>query len=164
MEGAVGQMIIQTDGLPYRESRGNYGCLETYASIYALEQAVQSRLKQGRSCILNEWGYKPDKVTFSALVRALKVNDPLIVELFNQAATYFGIGLANLLNTLHPEKVVLGGALVTSHDLFFNVATKVAIKNTYYYPTYQVVFSKGKLGEDALATGAAVIVLNQLTE
>ncbi|WP_419539268.1 hypothetical protein [Paenibacillus polymyxa] len=33
-------------------------------------------------------------------------------ELFLQSATYLGIGLGNLVNILHPEKVVIGGAMI----------------------------------------------------
>lgn len=164
MEGAVGQMIIQTDGVPHREPGGNYGCLESYASIYALEQAAVSRLKQGRESALRAYAERPELVQFDHLVAALKGGDALALELFTQSATYFGIGLANMLNLLHPEKVILGGPLFNTQNLYFEVATKVAIRNAYYYPDYQVVFSRGKLGEEALAIGAAVLAAVQLAE
>lgn len=162
MEGAIGQMIIQTDG-PRLWGQGNFGSWESYASIHALEQQAQTRLKQGRDSILLRVEPDPEKITFSHLGLALQDNDPLTVELFTQAATYFGIGLSNLLNILHPEKVILGGALISSHPGFFHIATRVAIQRTYYYPKYQVVFSLGSLGEDALVTGAAIMVINKLT-
>jgi predicted NBD/HSP70 family sugar kinase len=163
MEGSVGQMIIQTDGIPHRNEAGNYGALESYASIYAIEEAARSRLKQGRATILRELVDHPDRLTFTHILAALKKNDPLVVEIVKEAATYFGIGLANLLNILHPEKVILGGPLLSGAELFFQVATQVAVRKTYYFPTYQVVFSKGSLGEEALAMGAAVMVMGYLT-
>jgi predicted NBD/HSP70 family sugar kinase len=163
MEGSVGQMIIQTDG-PRLGGQGNFGSLETFASIHALEQQSQARLKQGRESSLLSIEEDPDKISFTHLVQALHENDPLTVEIFAQAATFFGIGLSNLLNILHPEKVILGGSLISSHPSFFQTATRVAIRNTYHYPTYQVVFSQGHLGEEALVTGAAIMVINQLTE
>ncbi|MBP1156635.1 MULTISPECIES: ROK family protein [unclassified Paenibacillus] len=162
MEGAIGQMIIQTDG-PRLWGQGNFGSWESYASIHALEQQAQTRLKQGRDSMLLRMEPDPEKITFAHLGQALRDNDPLTVELFTQAATYFGIGLSNLLNILHPEKVILGGALISSHPGFFHIATRVAIQRTYYYPKYQVVFSLGSLGEDALVTGAAIMVINKLT-
>lgn len=163
MEGSVGQMIIQSDGISHRSGAGNYGALESYASIFAIEQAARSKLKQGRATILREWTEDPDRLTFAHILQALRSNDPLVVEIVKEAATYFGIGLANLLNILHPEKVILGGPLLNSSDLFFQVATQVAVRKTYYFPTYQVVFSKGSLGEEALAMGAAVLVMGHLT-
>jgi len=164
MEGAVGQMIIQSDGVPHREPDGNYGCLESYASIYALEQQAVSRLKQGRDSALRALVERPEQVKFDHLVEAIQGQDPMTLEIFRQSATYFGIGLANMLNLLHPEKVILGGPMFNTQNLYFETATNVAIRNTYYYPAYQVAFSRGKLGEEALAVGAAVLAATQLTE
>ncbi|WP_282941224.1 ROK family transcriptional regulator [Paenibacillus sp. RC67] len=163
MEGSIGQMIIQTDG-PRIDDHGNYGSLQSFASIHALEQQAQSRLKQGRESSLRYKEKDPDKIHFLHLLHGLREHDPLTVEIFSQAATYFGIGLSNLINILHPEKVILGGSLISSDPSFFQIATRVAIRNTYYYPAYQVVFSLGHLGEEALVTGAAIMVINQLTE
>ncbi|WP_127485196.1 ROK family transcriptional regulator [Paenibacillus ehimensis] len=162
MEGSIGQMIIQTDGHRLW-NQGNFGALESYASIHALEQQAQARLKQGRDSLLLRLEPDPEKIGFAHLQQALQAGDPLTVELFTQAATYFGIGLSNLLNILHPEKVILGGALIGGHTGFFHTATRVAIQRTYYYPKYQVVFSQGALGEEALATGAAVLIVNKLS-
>ncbi|TBL81693.1 ROK family protein [Paenibacillus thalictri] len=163
MEGSIGQMVIQSDGKRL-SSTSNYGSLEAYASIQAIELEAQAKLKQGRRSSLLDLEPHAEKIRFGHIVQALADNDPLTVEIMTQAATYFGIGLSNLLNILHPEKVILGGTLISSHPLFFQVSTEVALRNTYYYPTYQVEFSQGILGEEALVTGAAVMVLNQLTE
>jgi predicted NBD/HSP70 family sugar kinase len=163
MEGSIGQMIIQSDGLQLA-GKGNFGSLEAYASLYALELTAQSRLKQGRQSLLSSLEANPEKVNFTHLVQALQENDPLTVEIFTQAATYFGIGLSNLLNILHPENVILGGPLIGCHPMFFRISTEVALRNVYYYPHYQVKFSQGILGEDSLAVGAAIMVMNQLTE
>src|SRR5690625_86309 len=106
---------------------------------------------------------QPEQIRFSHLIKALEAEDVLVTEVVTQAATYFGIGLANLLNVLHPQKVILGGPVMLSHPLFFQVATQVALEKTYYYPDYQVVFSRGRLGDEALAIGAASLILNRLT-
>jgi predicted NBD/HSP70 family sugar kinase len=164
MEGAVGQMIIQTDGLPYQEPGRSFGRLESYFSIHALEQTAQSQLKKGRKSILNERVGDPEDINFFHLLEALHANDPLVTEIFSQSAAYFGIGLANLLNILHPEKVILGGPLIATNDLVFDIATELALKNTYYYPDYKVTFSKGKLGDDAVALGAAGTVIAHMTD
>lgn len=163
MEGSVGNMIIQTDGPPHPERPHVFGCLESYASIPVLEKQAAARLKQGRRSVLNEWVERPDAVGFPQLLRALSADDRLVTELFTQAATYFGIGLSNLLNILHPEKVILGGPLITTNELFYQISTQVALKNTLYYPAYPVTFTRGKLSDDALAVGAAAMVIDRVT-
>lgn len=157
MEGAVGQMIVQTDG-PRLQEGGNFGALEAFVSVQALEKLAMSHAKMGRSPLLEAYQVQPDQVSYDLLVRALRQDHPYAVELFQQAATYFGIGLANLINMLHPETVILGGALISAHERFYRTAIEIARKNTYYYPDYEPVFSKGELREDAVATGAALMV------
>lgn len=159
MEGAVGQMIIQTDGPAPSQNKGNYGSWESFATIPALEREAQSRLKQGRLSLLNDMVDHPDQVSFHHLLEALAGQDALTVELFTQSAVYFGIGLANLFNILHPEKVIIGGPIVASSDLYFETSKRISLKNTYYSPVYEVEFSKGVLGEEAVAIGAAALVV-----
>ncbi|RKN86446.1 ROK family protein [Paenibacillus ginsengarvi] len=163
MEGSVGHMIIQTDGPPHPERPHVFGCLESFVSIPVLEKQAAARLKQGRRSVLADMVESPDEIDYQHLLRALSADDRLATELFTQAATYFGIGLSNLLNILHPEKVILGGPLITTNELFYQISTQVALKNTLYYPTYPVTFTRGKLSDDALAVGAAAMIVDRLT-
>ncbi|MNC70976.1 hypothetical protein D3C75_1218420 [compost metagenome] len=83
--------------------------------------------------------------------------------MLRQAGAYMGIGLANLLNILHPEKVILGGPVAGLHPVFFETAAERALQGAYYRHSYQAEFSRGELGEAAIAVGAAVLVMNRLT-
>ncbi|WP_055107007.1 ROK family protein [Paenibacillus ihumii] len=161
MEGSIGQMIIEPDG-PRLHPEGNYGALEAFASVQALEKQVREQRKMGRKPLAGAKDFQPDGIHFDMLVEALNEGDPFIRELFTQSAVYMGIGLANLINILHPETVILGGALINAHGLYYDTAISVAQKNIYYYPEYQPVFSKGVLQENAVATGAAVMIFRQL--
>jgi predicted NBD/HSP70 family sugar kinase len=161
MEGAVGQMVIQTDGVPHRERADRYGCLESYVSIHAIEQVLRSRMKQGRDTRLREMVARAEEADIHHMLQALAERDPLTVEVFTQAATYFGIGLGNLLNTLHPQSVILGGPLIVSNELFFDVATRTAVRCCAYYPQYKVRFQKERLGSTAVAVGAVIQVIDE---
>jgi predicted NBD/HSP70 family sugar kinase len=163
MEGAVGQMIIQSDGVSPRQESGNFGSWESFASTYALEQMAKSHIKLGRESLLTEYVENVDQIKFPMLERAMLEEDPMVKELFIRASCYFGVGLANMLNTLHPQKVILGGPLISGNDLFYENATKVALKKTYHAPVYQVIFEKSRLGDDAVAVGAAATVIKQMT-
>ncbi|KHF34053.1 hypothetical protein CM49_03723 [Paenibacillus sp. P1XP2] len=52
---------------------------------------------------------------------------------------------------------------MTESNLFFYTATQTAIRKTYHYPKYQVIFSRGTYGDEAIAIGAALMMLSQLT-
>lgn len=163
MEGAAGQMVIQSDGRTPISAVGNYGAWESYITSHALERVAVSYLKQGRQTLLRERCRKPEAVTYEDLEFAYHEGDALAREIFTQAASYFGIGLANLLNILHPEKVILGGPIVGSIDVFYEDAIRIAIHNTYYYPQYQVTFQRSRLHDDAVAIGATALVIGQLS-
>lgn len=163
MEGAAGQMIIQADGAPSRQVNGNFGSWESYASTYAIEKAAKTYMKLGRETSLWKEVEDVEDLEYSAIERALAAKDPMVQEIFLQASCYFGIGLSNLLNILHPQKVILGGPLISGNDLFFQNAIEVARSKTYHISTYDVIFEKSRLGDDAVATGAAAAVVRQLT-
>lgn len=161
VEGAVGQMIIQAGGSRLHDY-GNYGALESFVSVEAIVRKAQTQAKLGRTDLPEKYGVAPDQIGYDVLVKALQQEDSFVKELFAESAAYFGIGLANLINLFHPEQIILGGALVNSHELFFRTAVDVARKNTYDFPQYQPLFSKGELKEDAVATGAAIMVRQRM--
>lgn len=163
MEGAVGQMIVQSDGLAPRSEQGNYGCWESYVSTYAIEQNAKALLKLGRSSSVMNQLNLIDDLKYSLLEAALHQGDALANEVFITSACYFGIGLANLLNTMHPQKVILGGPLVSNNRLFFETARRVALDKTYHYPSYQVSFERSRLADEAVAVGAVATVIQRLT-
>lgn len=155
-EGAVGQMIIQANG-PRLRGKGNYGALEAFVSVPSLEERVRTQLKIGRSSLLS--GLSPEQVNFATLVDALSQGDLLVTEQFKETAAYLGIGLANLINALHPEYVILGGPLVSADQLVLDISLEVAKKNIYHFPEYSPVFTQGVLTDEAVATGAAIMIL-----
>lgn len=157
MEGAVGQMIIQADGTRLQEG-GNFGALEAYASIQALEKQARSLAKLGRGGWTDQLRLAPEQIRYEDLLQALRQGHPSAVELFDSAAAYLGIGLANMINLFHPETVILGGSLIYSDERFYRTAIDAARQHVYYYPAYQPAFTKGELREDAVATGAALMM------
>lgn len=159
-EGAVGQMIIATDG-PRFEGRGNHGAWEAFVSVRALENRVRTQLKIGRPSLLA--GRHPDTVTFADLTEALEADDALVKEQFDEAAAYLGIGLANLINVLHPDVVVLGGPLIEAHPLVYETAVSTALKNIVSGHEYSPAFSLAELKENAVAAGAAFMLLQEWT-
>lgn len=160
-EGGVGQMIIQMDGLPSRDAAGNYGSWESYASIHALERMATSAVRMGRRTIMAE-SAKDGIVSFAGIRHAVAEGDAVAMELLQQCANAFGIGLANLINVMHPEKVILGGPLVSLHPLFYMIAIQTATSKTYHYPRYVPVFGKSSLEDEAIAVGAAALLLRRI--
>lgn len=163
MEGAVGQMIIQSDGVPPINNKGNYGAWESYVTTHALVRTAVSQIKRGRASRMRGMVEDVEQLTYAHLEQAYAEGDPLAREIYLNAAASFGIGLANLLNILHPEIVILGGPIAGHIDCFYDDGIRIAILNTYYYPEYQVKFLRSRLQDDAVAIGAASMVIQQLS-
>ncbi|MCR8643549.1 ROK family protein [Paenibacillus sp. N1-5-1-14] len=158
IEQSIGQMIIQTDGIRLDDS-GNYGSWESYVTIPSLIKRAKALLKRGRVSSLISGDTDIDQLTFTHLREAIKHQDPLAMELIAESASYFGIGLANMINLLHPDKIVLGGPLAGSDPLFYEICTRIALERTCGYPAYEPAFTRGNLGGEAITYGAAIMVV-----
>ncbi len=165
-EGAVGQMIVEAGGARLHE-QGNYGALEAYASIQALEQQARQHsrigLGQDRSHVQAAEPIGPiDMLDWQRLTTRLQQGEAGLQELFHRSASYMGIGLANLVNTLQPERVILGGALIGAAPDYYDTAVHVARQQIYGEPATYPQFSRGYLQEHAVSVGAAVMVLERM--
>ena len=162
-EGAFAQMIVKA-GDPAILPGSNAGALENYVTIAALIEQTKRQLRIGRPLFKQPQAIKEQDVQFDLLVRELHAQNPAIIELFQQSAAYLGVGVSNLINTFQPEKVILGGALVNAYKPYAQLVEDTTHQLTYNYPSYQVEFIEGLLMEDAVATGAALLVRNRFLQ
>ncbi len=71
-----------------------------------------------RKYLNTEDGRTPIELVFSAA----SDGDKLAKELIEQRSCYLGIALANLVNVLNPEMIILGGMFAQGSDLILPVA------------------------------------------
>jgi glucokinase len=153
----IGHMSISTDG--EKCHCGNYGCLESYASArYILSKAI-SVLETGRESLLNEY-YNGNiyKLTTEDIFRAALDGDMLARELLKNAGRYLGIGIANMINIMSPEAVILAGGLIGAWDIYVNEAVKEASKRAMKELYERVKVIPAMLRDDAGIIGSAGLV------
>ncbi len=76
----------------------------------------------------------------------------------DETATYLGIGIANLINLLNPERVLLGGwAGLLLGQRMLGTIKEVAGRNALRYPFGQTRIDLCQLGSHAVARGAATL-------
>ncbi len=158
-EAAIGQMIIQADGSRLH-GQSKTGVLEDYASIQALEQRIHMLYATGQADFA--FASDPAAVHFQMMMEQLKAGNTSLKQLFGAAGSYLGIGLANAINLLYPEKVIIGGPLSHYSDDYFEAAAASATANLYGPANYRPLFSKGKLQEKGVAAGAASMLYSLL--
>jgi len=158
-----GHMIVDIHGR--KCTCGEYGCVQAYSSINVMITDVIKSLKLGKKSILNDRVSDIENIQFEDICQAVNENDPLCCEIIENAAYYTGMGISNLINVLHPELIILSGPIYNNMNLFYEIVTKIALKRSkVIYPNHNLQFSRGELGENAIAIGAGGLVLNYFLE
>ncbi|MFJ9711105.1 ROK family transcriptional regulator [Streptomyces sp. NPDC101234] len=81
---------------------GNHGCVETYVGAPGI--MLNLRESSPRSPLLHP---EDQTATIDALARGVADGDPVALQVVRDTARYIGAGIANLVNLLNPELVVL---------------------------------------------------------
>lgn len=77
---------------------------------------------------------------------------------YGDRSEIIGIGVANIINILNPEMVILGGGGVVSGKIKLETVKKTAKKYIISPSAQKTPIVKGKLGEDSPAIGAAMLI------
>ncbi len=155
LAGEVGHMTIHPDGA--RCNCGNRGCLEAYASLTALRRMVWEAIASGKKTRLS-MDSREDSLSGESVYQAAQKGDRLARAVFQRMGSNLGLGIANLINLLNPEMVVLGGGLSAAWK-FFIPALRLELKNRAFAASAKEVrIVRATAGEDAGILGAAYIV------
>lgn len=124
--GELGHTTVEPDG-PVCPC-GNNGCLHLYSTASAIEQEARKQLRSGQyESLLNRVvpGYDLQLLQAKDVCLAADQGDELAMRVVNHAAAYLGIALANLVNLLNPEAIILGGSIPSTCSTYVQTATKV---------------------------------------
>ena len=99
---------------------------------------------------------KIENITAKEVEEAAGRGDSLASEIILQAATYLGIGLANLVNIFNSEMIIIGGGMSKMGDLLLAPARQVVNERAYQISAQAVRIVPSRLGDDAGIIGAAV--------
>ena len=154
--GEVGHMTLVPDGA--RCKCGKKGCLEAYASGTAIARMGKEEYsRQKKTAVLKKWtGGRP--VTAQALGLVARRGDPTALQVYRCAGFYLGTGIANLLNILNPELIILGGGVWNSAPKdFWNAMMKSCKRDAWPQALKAVKIVRSKLGGHAGDLGALAL-------
>lgn len=108
--GEIGHTVVMADGRPWA---GRHGVVEAYAGRAAMEEQARERIAAGDPSQLLEIMAAKGKPRMASGVwaKALKIGDPLAIELVDRAQWALGNGIASAINLLDVPLVVIGGGL-----------------------------------------------------
>ena len=137
----IGHVVVNPSGALC--NCGIRGCLETEASAPAIVRKYQALA-----------GNKIPITTENIYYRA-RDGEPAAREAFAQAGAFLGIGLGMLINLLNPEKILLGGGVMTTGEFLLGPAVEEARKRSYPATFACCRIERASLGNDAGLIGAA---------
>lgn len=132
---------------------GNTGCLEVCSSATAIVRMTREALSKYRASQLNS--VAGADLTARQVADAAALGDELALEIFRRMGTYLGIAAANIVNTLNPEMIVIGGGVSAAFDLFAKTARDEMARRAFPVPAATCQILKAECGDDAGLLGAA---------
>lgn len=164
--GEIGHMVLEVGGP--KCGCGNRGCFEALASRTAIFRRLSDAVKDGeKSCLVEMLKDGEDIVDLKSgdLRKALKKGDKLVERVIEEAAEYTGIAIANLVNILSPEVVVLGGGVMDAlQDEMLAIIIETARDYAMPGTMKNVEIIPSRLGDHAGITGAAVLARRGLKQ
>ena len=160
--GEVGHQILLPNGP--RCGCGKRGCLEALCSGPAIarraQAALQKQRKGGKSptALLTFTDGRIEAIKSEHVLAAARTGDALALELVQETAYYMGWGIANLVNILNPDIVLLGTIAVAAGDLLLDPIRETVSKFAMTRPAEAVHIAPAQLG-DALGDLAAVALV-----
>lgn len=138
--GEVGHTTIEVQGKSC--SCGNHGCWELYASEQALFEYAGIR-------------------DFEHILRLAEQGDTKILQAFEQLGRYLGIGIANLVNILNPELMIIGNEMSRAEPYLAESIRKTVAERSlpYHHQGLQIQFAR--LGNHSTVLGAAYYAISQ---
>jgi predicted NBD/HSP70 family sugar kinase len=135
---------------------GSAGCLEAYIGAEGLLSAWQ---EADPKAPLSD----PDEEEWADQLLEAASLCPGAQQTLEQAATFFGVGCANLANLFNPELIVVGGWL--GHKFGPALMSRIAEtmqEQALDYAAAGVELALGHFGDDAVALGASTLVVAEL--
>ena len=127
---------------------GNTGCLEVFASATGI-------VRMAREAGLVE-------STAEQVYLAARGGDEVALSVFTRCGMYLGIGLANLINFIDPQIIVITGGVVNGWDLFAPEMYRQVSERAFHATAQQVRIARSECGDNAGLLGAASIALQDL--
>ncbi len=152
--GEIGHTTVAFDGRLC--ACGNYGCLEAYASGPSIAARARQGLVAGTESLLVDLVEGDlDRISAVTVFEAAVAGDAFADRVVNDTARILGVGVANLINLLNPEAVVLmGGVTRAGEHLLGPLRTEVRTR-AFRVAADACRIVPGELIETAGVVGAA---------
>jgi glucokinase len=149
--GEFGHTLIDYNG--WMCNCGGKGCVEAYVGTKGILRQVREGLESNPDSLLSK--IDPDQMMPVDVSNAADQGDKLALHVLEQTGIYLGYGLANAVNLLNIQRVVVGGGVSKAGDRILKPARETMKANSLRVLAECVDLVPAKLGNSAGLVGAA---------
>lgn len=154
----IGHMVIDPSGP--RCNCGSHGCLESFVSGYSLENRVRRAMEEGVYTSLS----RLTTVTAREIITAAAAGDKFAFGAVTDMAEHLGVGVANVINIFHPERVVLAGGLSKAGELLTGPIRQTVRSTALSTHAQSCEISMSPLNEYSAAMGITDMMIGWMLE
>src|SRR5689334_12273547 len=129
---------------------GNIGCLELFASATAIVRMTRESLS-----LFPESSLKTGELTAERVYEAGRAGDELAIAVFKRFGMYLGIGIANIINLIDVQIIVISGGAANGWDLFATEMYRQVEERAFRSISREVKIARAECGDNAGLLGAA---------
>jgi glucokinase len=145
LAGEIGHIVIMADGPLCGCNR--HGCVEALASGFSISRRAKERLPETNTVLKK---IPLSELDAKAIFNAKKEGDQLAIKIVEETAEYLAICIANIINILDPEAIVIdGGITKNNYDFIKMIRNKVKLELGFYTRNVKIIRSSEKLIEKA---------------
>lgn len=158
-KGAAGEIghitSIVENGAPC--NCGKSGCLETISSATGIVRIAKEKLAENPNSSMQQILQDNGSLSAKDVFDQANAGDVLANDVVSFVALHLGLVLANIANTLNPEKIVLGGGVSKAGDVLLKPVNEYFKKYSFSAVAQSTVIDVATLGNAAGVIGAALL-------
>lgn len=158
----LGHITVMRNGR--RCGCGALGCLEAYASVTGMVRTARENWDTADTTLKSMCDNNPDALTGRIIYEAASSGDAYAKQVFDETATWLGIGAASMVNALNPERIVLCGGMIAAGDMLFDTVRATVAANAFEVPAKRCQILPAGLGGDSGVLGCAGCALARYRE
>ena len=140
---------------------GERGCMETHTAAFAI---IHEAAKAGFRIPKRPLDYNERSMLIQAIVAKAEAGDQSMKQIFEQMGRYLGLGIANLVNLLNPQRIVICQGAIRCAHLFEDSLRSVAEQMVIPPLKRNLEIVIHHWGDEVWARGAASLVLLELDQ
>ena len=160
--GEIGHTTVDVNGEIC--SCGNRGCLETIASVKALTKMAFEGYNEHKDSSIFECQdiNSPDDILPEKIFESARMGDEFAISLIRRIGENIGIGIANIINTLNPELVIINGGIISTGEILLDPIVETVRKKGFSNSVNATDIVLSKLGNVAYLKGAVVLATQHI--